>query len=147
MKKAVFVVTIFATLAFLAFADNGQYCPESDFAFTVIDNGTAVEITGYVGSNTDVRIPDRIQGLPVTVIGAGAFWGNQLTSVNIPDSVTHIGIRAFAWNQLTSVSIPDSVTHIDMEAFAENQLTSVSVPGGAFVHPQAFDSQVTVTRR
>jgi len=127
MKRAFFAATILAILVFPAFAGNGQYCPESDFSFRIIGNGTAVEIIRYVSGNTDVRIPARIQGLPVTVIGEEAFWGNQLTSVTIPDSVAHIGDFAFNGNRLTSVIIPDSVTHIGNEAFADNGLTSVSI--------------------
>jgi hypothetical protein len=52
-------------------------------------------ITRYTGSEKDVCIPERINGLPVTSIGKGAFSGNQLTSVTIPNSVTSIGKWAF----------------------------------------------------
>ena len=77
MKRAFFAATILATLVFPAFAGNGQYCPESDFSFRIIDNGRAVEITGYVGNNTVVHIPSRIRGLPITHIGFGAFVGGE----------------------------------------------------------------------
>jgi len=83
-----------------------------------------ITITGYTG--TMMVIPERINGLPVVAIGDGAFFYNQLTSVSIPDSVTHIGMIAFAYNQLTSVSIPNSV---------------IDIGGGA------FDDNVTITRR
>jgi len=125
MKKAFFVATVFATVIVTACVSVAQYSPESDFAFTVIDNGKAVEITLYIGNATDVRIPERIQKLPVTMLGKDAF----------------------AKRRLTSVSIPDSVTHIDEWAFLVNKLTSVSIPSGADVHPEAFDPEVEVTRR
>lgn len=83
-----------------------------------------------------MRIPPYIQNLPVTAIGAqafsahgaGAFRGNQLTSVDIPDSVTHIGGRAFEGNRLTSVNLPASLMFIGNEAFTQNWLTSLTLP-------------------
>jgi len=69
-----------------------------------------VEITGYVGGRTYVRIPPFIGGLPVTAIGEYAFvcteWAHEwifsgsLASVAIPSGITHIGKRAFAYNPL-----------------------------------------------
>jgi hypothetical protein len=67
-------------------------------------------------------------GTSATSIGSDAFYGNQLTSVTIPDSVTSIGSHAFMYNQLTSVTIPNSVTSIGSQAFSTNQLTSVTIP-------------------
>jgi len=98
-----------------------------------------VTITDYIGQGTDVRIPSRIRGLPVTAVGSQAFLGGgrisgsfqsrpRLTSVAIPDSVTSIGWRAFFGNRLTNVVIPDSVTTIGDGAFGNNQLTSVVIP-------------------
>jgi len=151
-KSAILLAAItlaaFAACADPLAGDLGLYCPEDHFLFRTIDNGTAVEITGYVGGRTDVRIPPFIGGLPVTVIGAGAFagedwwyfcyvdentvWnfvtGHQITSVNIPGSVTHIRHAAFIANRLSSVSIPSEVVYIDGSAFAGNQLVSVYIP-------------------
>lgn len=52
-----------------------------------------------------------------------AFAKNRLTSITIPNTVTHIGNKSFAENQLTSVTIPDSLTAIGYEAFYDNRLT------------------------
>ena len=139
VKRAVFVATIFATAVFTACIGNGRYCPASDFVVTVTDDGTAVEITGYVGGNTAVRIPPTIQGLPVTQIGTGAFLARGLTGVTIPDSVLLIGTGAFAENQLTHVTIPDGVLFIGLGAFDSNQLSKVAIPAGVtYISAGAF---------
>ena len=113
----------------LALAASGAYARgffenEANFLWELSDDGGSVVITGYTGTNTDVRIPPRIQGLPVIKIGDEAFlggdgqmWGpfvagHQLTSVTIPRTVVSIGRKAFAQNLLTSVIIPGSVTYI-----------------------------------
>jgi len=110
----------------------------------------ALTITGYKGSGKAVVIPEKINGLPVTKIGYQAFAFKQLTSVNIPDSVTQIdnaafynnrltavilppslvsiGDIAFSFNRITNVVIPSSVKRIGDEAFSENRLTSVTLP-------------------
>ena len=53
-------------------------------------------ITGYRGSDTDIRIPETINGVKVAVISNRAFEGcESLKSVAIPDNVTSIGDHAF----------------------------------------------------
>jgi len=67
---------------------------KSDFRFAA--NG---EIQGFVnntGNVTIIDIPESIWGIPVTSIAAGAFKGNRLNSVTIPNSVRFIGKDAFS---------------------------------------------------
>ena len=78
-------------------------------------------------NTTDIIIPTNIDNKIVTTIGNYAFGMNQLTNVEIPDSVTTIGNYAFSSNQLTNVVIPNSVTTIGEAAFYGNQLTSVTI--------------------
>jgi hypothetical protein len=109
-------------------AENTTPTGEAATGFTYdAGNGIAV-ITGYTGSAKNVRIPDQINGLPVTMIGDNAFREKQLTSVTLPDSVTVIGEAAFYKNQLTSVTIPNGVTTIGNFAFQSNRLTGVTIP-------------------
>ena len=93
MKKAFVLVALMLSVALSACAQQAN--SESDFEFEVIDNGRAVEIIKYIGSAKNVRIPERIQNLPVTHIGNAAFARNQLTSIIISNSVTRIDEDAF----------------------------------------------------
>jgi hypothetical protein len=79
-----------------------------DYRYKITD--ATITIIGYSGPGGAVEIPSTIDGKTVTKIGDYAFWGNQLTSVTIPNSVTTIGGGAFEGNQLTSVTIGANVT-------------------------------------
>jgi hypothetical protein len=93
LKTSITTITLTTGIVVPATASMTEAQNAEDFK-TVVVNGQ-VTITDYTGSVKDVRIPDRINGFPVTSIGAAAFWDNRLTSVTIPDSVTSIGDQAF----------------------------------------------------
>ena len=68
----------------------------------------------------------------VTSIGAWAFGGTGLTSIEIPASVTSIGVRAFTNTGLTSIDIPAGVTSIGSYVFSScNGLGSVTFAEGS----------------
>jgi hypothetical protein len=56
-----------------------------------------------------------------------AFKNNELTSINIPESVIYIGHEAFRQNRLTDITIPDNVICIGNSAFMQNDLSSVTI--------------------
>ena len=66
----------------------------------------------------------------VTSIGDAAFSGYwDLSSIELPSSLTGIGIETFAYCGLTSVTIPDGVTTIGVAAFSGcSALKTVSLP-------------------
>jgi hypothetical protein len=80
--------------------------------------------------NGDLNMSDA------THIGNYAFYGNSLTSLNIP-KVTKIGISAFQENKLTSIVIP-KVTVILQNTFFRNELTSVTLDNVTSVASGAF---------
>ena len=92
---------------------------EIPYSYTVTDDG--VRIDGYIGMADRVTVPDRLGGLPVTVIGDGAFAGcDKIRRVTLPDTVTSVGERAFAGcTSLESITFPDSVTEIGESAFED----------------------------
>ena len=92
--------------------------------------------TKFIGSEafvaktnlTSINIPNS-----VTSIGEKAFKScSNLTSINILDSVTSIGNGAFAYcKKLTSINIPDGVTSIGQEVFIKcSGLTSCTIGSG-----------------
>ena len=82
---------------------------------------------GYIGTEKDIVIPSKINGVAVRTISCNTFYNRQLKSVVIPDSVVVIDVGAFRTNCLTSVKIPDSVKVVDKSAFYDNSLTSVTL--------------------
>ena len=107
--------------------------------------GNGIKIIDYVGTATAVRIPDRINNLPITVIGNSAFsMKRNITSVTIPNSVTTIEDYAFARSErLASVSLPASITTIGVQAFYGcSALTTVTIPSSVtritFGSPDVF---------
>ncbi len=64
--------------------------PESDFTFDA--EPTGVTLLSYQGTAAEVRIPERVNGVPVTGIGDEAFCDNTaLKLLVIPDTVTSFG--------------------------------------------------------
>ena len=89
-------------------------------------DGNSYSVVGIGSFNgTELNIPEKYEGKPVTSIGNGAFYGGGiaggivLTSVTIPDSVTSVGDWAFEYCvQLTSVTIGKNVASIGDRAFS-----------------------------
>jgi uncharacterized repeat protein (TIGR02543 family) len=105
-KTATFTVTVFL------YATPG-------LQFTLINNGTAYEVSRGTASAARIVIPPVYNNLPVTTIAEWGFYGyTDMTGITIPDSVTNIDRWAFEnCSGLTSVIIPASVTSIDFQAF------------------------------
>ena len=81
----------------------------------------------------DLMIPATLGGVKVTRIGFEAFRNcDELTSVTIPEGVTHIDTHALAYcGGLMSVSLPSSLRDIGYAAFGKDmELKSVTIPNG-----------------
>ncbi len=117
-----------------------------DEQYTYITNNGVITITKYIGPGGDLIIPDKINGLPVTVIGLEAFVDcSSLTNVIIPGSVTTIQERAMQHcTSLMTVGIGDGVTIIDEYAFSGcTSLTRVTMPNSLAVIDQGAFSECT----
>ncbi len=90
-----------------------------DYEYIILEDGTA-ELTACRNTETDLALPDEVDGYSVTVIGKKCFLGNpHLVRVTLPDSITEIGISAFQdCSSLLSINIPDSVIKVGANAFS-----------------------------
>ena len=89
-----------------ASVDADETVGKSSFTYTVSND--QVTITGLSDEYlTDLVIPEKIEGLPVTAIKESAFSGcSQITSITVPNSVTSIGDGAFKGTNPTKVTLP-----------------------------------------
>lgn len=100
----------------------------------------AIRITNYHGSEKDLIIPAKIGGIKVNEIGQKAFWGAQIRSLLIPESIKKIGTQAFSQSTLNWVVFGDGVQCIPEHAFAQCTklehvhlpLTLITIGSGAF---------------
>lgn len=146
MKKLLLIALSLLLALGLSFALAEDEYTSGDYKYALLADGTA-EITGYIGQELDISIPEEIDGYPVTAIGDYAFatgsfkiskteWISRttppLTSVTLPDGLKRIGRSAFDnCTSLTSVPLPEGLKSIGVSAFSNcRNLTSISLPEG-----------------
>lgn len=84
-----------------------------------VNNGS-VTIYKYLGSGSEVTIPDQIDGYPVTQLVDSAFdSNNNITKVIFPDTITKIGECCFAYcrNLEGPLVLPKNLTSLGERAF------------------------------
>ena len=99
----------------------GKYGTYNNLSYAVCSkNGNQyITVLGNNQSNSEVKIPESINGIVVTTIAENAFNNyTSLTSIIIPSSVTDIKNYAFeGCTALTSIVIPNSVINMGYNAF------------------------------
>jgi len=112
-----------------------------------INENNSITITGYSGYDAIVRIPEKIQGLPVTEITYGFQYNSDLTSVTLPKTVTSISSYVFGnCENLTSITVDNlnpSYTSVNGVLFDKNIRTIVKYPAGK--KDKSFNIPATVT--
>ena len=97
------------------------------------DNSSYYAVKGYSNDiNTEIVIPDEIDGCPVTSIESDAFRDcANLTSITIPNSVTSIGYSAFL-NCYNLQLVTSKITNpFDVNAFDATISAALIVPKGS----------------
>ena len=124
------VIIVFVSILSTIVADvlcdftHGSCCPESPDSVTIADYVTVLPDKAFDGCKT---ITSVVIGKNVKDLGYQTFHQSSLTSITIPEGVTHIGFGVFSYcTDLTEVKIPSGPTKL-WEGLFEGCLSLVSV--------------------
>lgn len=145
---AVMLIIVFtASVPLTAFAGSvGVAAPEvlnkkteGDFEYIKIDEDTQIEIIGYIGSESSVDVPSKINNMPVVSVGDYCFAGNdKITEIKLNSSVVKVGEGAFKdCTALTEVSNTKSLTSIGASSFEGcTAMTYFKIPDSVTAVPE-----------
>ena len=90
-------------------ADTGTTRSE-DWEYKINDTGdNTISIVKYYGNETDLKVPDEIDGKTVTEINQKAIDQTSLYTISLPKTLTYIGDSDFSHaKNLTSIEVRDS---------------------------------------
>ncbi|WP_269523011.1 leucine-rich repeat domain-containing protein [Coraliomargarita parva] len=97
----------------------------------ILNDGTEATVRNYAGNDSVFSVPAHFNTVPITQVAPAAFMGRQsLTSLTLPDSVSHVGEYAFAGcTQLQSFALPDGLAVIGEGTFSAcSALESITMP-------------------
>lgn len=129
MKKLIPLIMACILLCISICGCGNTSIPIDDFQYSISDN--TVYIKGYLGNESNIVIPEKIEGKWVISISDEAFNKNStIESVYIPDSVKYIGEYAFnRCENLKEVHMPNKLEKIYDSAFARcTSLTEIEIP-------------------
>ena len=113
--KAIALVAVIAAAA-VALSANGSdavtYTDDSGIIYEA--SGTTATVIGWEGASSELTIPSKItvdgKDYNVTKIGDRAFYGQDIKTIVLPDTLRTLGADAFSCNDVVeTVEIPGSV--------------------------------------
>lgn len=102
----------------------------NDYEYATLYDGT-IEITKYNGSDTDITIPEEIDGYKVSAIGKDIIpWNTMAKRIVVPEGVTDLRDEAFAsCSWVETIVLPDSLKTIGNKVFYNcHRLAEVNIP-------------------
>lgn len=96
--------------------------------YTFIESSGGIKITKYIGTNTEITLPNKVDNKNVVEIGEGAFESNEIiTKVIFNENITHIGNNAFkSCTSLSELVGYNSIIEIGEEAFYRTKISTLS---------------------
>ncbi len=105
-----------------------------DYSYTLIEEGTAVSLLEYLGTEKAVTVPSEIEGKPVKKLDR-TFMNNSSVESVVISSTVEVLYRTFQnCTSLQEVRIPDSVFAILSGTFLGcSRLTDLTIPDSVYI--------------
>lgn len=136
VKKLVLVLTIMVLIfmgvgieGVIGVYAAGEEQQEGDYKY--VENGEGnVIITEYIGTDTEIEIPETLGGLDVVEIGMFSFSDKGIEEVIIPEGIKKIKAYAFSDNELTEIKLHGGVDISEGDIFRGNKIVNVEFGEG-----------------
>lgn len=100
---------------------------ENESEFVIEGSDYSGTIKAYLGNETNVVVPDIVNGFAPTKIGPNVFSDSDIESVVLPDTVTTIGENAFSNTGIKSVTA-NNIEFLNKQCFYNcNQLSDIDL--------------------
>ena len=128
------------------------YSQIGDWVYQVVDSGKNVIVRKYLGTDTVISVPEKVEGVPVKEIESNFLSEDSpVISVKIPEGVTTVEDGAFKdCKNLVIVVFPKSLVSIGKSAFegctSMEEVVLSGSPALDFVGDKAFYGCTGLTR-
>lgn len=147
LYDGVIPISVDTTIAAVSFTDEKmfssvvvmEYDRKNTCEADLYDINSSGMITGYVGTEVDLIIPEKVQGKTVKGIASSTFADNSdIHSVVLPATATHIGVDSFKnCTNLESVT-GGAITHVNLNAFENSAISTFPFENVKSISDKAF---------
>ena len=116
-------------ILYMQYIKKEQIKTDGDYYYCEKKDGT-IAILGYKGINTEIQVPEQIEGKEVTSLSGAFYHCKNITGIKIPDTVSEIKRSTFeGCTSLTDIELPNSLTFIGSNAFMDcSSLSKINIP-------------------
>ena len=110
-----------------------------DFTFELVDG--SYEVKAYLGYESNIIIPNAINGIPVTSIGNEAFKDNNtIETIELQNNISNIGDNAFMnMSALKELKIRGLISTFGSYVLKDTKITNISLVTGDTILLGLFD--------
>lgn len=111
---------------------------DGESEYVIEKSGSSGIIKAYLGNDTNLVVPDVVNGIVPTELGGNIFKNSNIESIVLPDTITTIGDGAFYNTNLKSITA-NGICNLNKRCFYGcEQLTDINFPDLRYIGKEAL---------
>lgn len=111
---------------------------DGESEYVIEKSGYSGIIKAYLGNETNVTVPDIVNGITPTELGGNIFKNSNIESIVLPDTVTTIGDNAFYNSNLKSITA-NGIQNLNKGSFYGcEQLAEINFPDLRYIGTESL---------